>query len=402
MMISMQRLLIFGILVTSAHCLAPLYTHSDEERIPFSYIVKLKDHVQLASQQTIKSTLLDMHSTHKITYEYKVVLNGFAANLTIEGVKLLQAHPDVEYVQEDGWAHILQACSVQHNPPNWGLNRVSTRGCPVSGRNQYDYHMSSGAGVRAFIIDTGIRITHNDLEGRAGFGINLVFGEPDSDQHGHGTHVAGIVCSATYGVAKKATCIAVKVLSQNGHGVWSAVIMGIDWVAVNGTPNKDVANFSLSGGKNQAVDDATNRLVQIGIFIAVGAGNSRANACNFSPSGAALAFSVAATNQNVEGTSNDSLPSWSNFGRCVKIFAPGASILSIYNKSDDDTAIMSGTSMSSPHVCGIAALINGAGNGMPPATVTTIIQNEGSAGCIADLDPESPNLVAFSSFQCTS
>jgi len=397
----MQRLVIFALFVAAALCLAPLHTHSDEERIPNSYIIKLKEHVGLGSQQSIKSALLGMHPTHKITHEYKVVLNGFAANLTSEGVNLLRSLPEVEYVQEDGWASIGQTdCGVQSNPPTWGLSRISIMGCPTT-RNYYEYHLSAGAGVRAYILDTGIRITHTNLEGRASYGANFIPGEADPDGHGHGTHVCGTVASATYGVAKKAHCVAVKVLSSSGSGAWTGVIAGLDWTGINGTPNKDVANMSLGGGVNQACDDAANRLVQVGIFVAVAAGNNAGNACNTSPARAVDVFCVGATEQTVEGTANDRKASWSNFGNCVEIFAPGEAILSIHNANDQATATMSGTSMAAPHVCGVAALIQGFNPaGFPPATVATILEDEGSHNCITGLDAASPNIVLSNGFQC--
>jgi subtilisin family serine protease len=395
----MQRLVIFALFVVAALCLAPLHTHTDEDRIPFSYIVKLKQHVQLGAQQNIKSTLLGMHPTHKITHEYVKVLNGFSANLTTDGVNLLRSNPDVEYVQEDGWAHIGQTCSQQQNPPSWGLARVGIVGCP-SGRTFFEYHTSAGAGVRAYILDTGIRITHNEFEGRAQYGANFIPGEGDPDGHGHGTHVCGTVVALTHGVAKKATCIAVKVLSAQGSGSWAGVIAGMDWTAQNGTPNKDVANMSLGGGRNQATDDAANNLVAAGITVVVAAGNNGGNACNSSPAAADDVICVGATEQTVEGTANDRKASWSNFGACVEIFAPGESILSCHHTSDQATTTMSGTSMASPHVCGVAALIQGYGAGFTPAVVLTILEDEGSHNCITGLDAASPNIVVSCGFQC--
>jgi len=393
-------ILIFSLFLASSLAFAPLYTHSAEEKIAFSYIIKLRDSVPIEQLQMIKSTLLKMHPTHKITHEYKLLLNGFAANLTSSGVKHARSLPQVEYVQEDGVACITQSCNIQNNPPSWNLNRVSTRGCPVPKRNFYEYHIMAGQGVRIFILDTGIRITHVDFQGRAAYGANFIPNEGPEDGHGHGTHVAGTACSATYGVAKMATCISVKVLSSSGSGSWAGVISGIEYVGNTGAPNKDIINISLGGGANKAIDDAVDHLVDLGIFVVVAGGNNGGNACNTSPGRAPKAFTVGALLETPEGIDFDRKADWSNFGACVSMYAPGEAILSCHHTSDTATATMSGTSMASPLVAGIAAIINSVGNGYDPDTVKNIFKIEATTDCIFGLDPESPNLIPYASIYC--
>jgi subtilisin family serine protease len=245
--------------------------------------------------------------------------------------------------------------------------------------------------VRAYIIDTGIRTTHNEFGGRATFGANYANGQ-DEDCNGHGTHVAGTVGGSRYGVAKGVTLIAVKVLNCAGSGTTTGVINGINYVAgVQIYPA--VANMSLGGGASQSLDDAVNKAVFLGVTFAVAAGNSGANACNYSPARAANAITVGAT------TSTDARASYSNYGGCVDIFAPGSSITSAWKNSNTATKTISGTSMASPHVAGVAVLYLEANPGATAGAVSTALINGATDKKVTNAGSGSPTKLLYSLFQ---
>lgn len=229
----------------------------------------------------------------------------------------------------------------------WGLDRIDQRDLPLNSNYHYDY---DGSGVTAFVIDTGVRNTHNEFGGRASSGYDFIDNDNDSsDCNGHGTHVAGTIGGSTYGVAKNVNIVGVRVLNCSGSGTNSGVISGINWVK-NNAQGPSVANMSLGGGASQALDDAVNAAVAAGISFVVAAGNDNSNACNYSPARAANAVTVGST------TSTDSRSSFSNYGTCLDIYAPGSSITSAWYNSNSATNTISGTSMASPHVAGVAAL----------------------------------------------
>ena len=213
--------------------------------------------------------------------------------------------------------------------------------------------MADGTGVHAYIIDTGIRTSHSDfggVGGRASVGVDEIGdGQNGQDCAGHGTHVAGTVGGTIYGVAKNVQLVAVRVLDCSGSGTYSQVIAGVDWVTANAI-KPAVANMSLGGSKSTALNNAVTNSVNSGVTYSVAAGNNNANACNYSPSSTTTAITVGAT------TISDARASFSNYGSCVDIFAPGDTIVSDYYTSDAATATMSGTSMATPHVTGTAAL----------------------------------------------
>ncbi|KAJ3084711.1 serine protease [Quaeritorhiza haematococci] len=256
----------------------------------------------------------------------------------------------VDYVQMDGVARILQQADdeVQSQPQAWGLKRIAQRDLPL-GEN-YIFPKEAGEGISVYVVDTGVETTHPQFEGRASFGANFANDNSNTDGNGHGTHCAGTIASQLYGVAKKANIVGVKVLGANGSGSFSGVIAGINWVAQNAVPGKSVASMSLGGGKNRAVDDAVNAAVAKNVPFAVAAGNSRgANACNASPAGATKAYTVAASDIN------DALATFSDVGPCVEIIAPGVDVLSTWIKNT--TRSISGTSMATPHVAGVMAIL---------------------------------------------
>jgi subtilisin family serine protease len=280
-------------------------------------------------------------------YVYANVLNGFAGSMSQAAQAGLLRDVRVQRVEPDG---IATTQATQTNA-TWGIDRIDQRALPLS--TTYTY-TNTGNGVNAYIIDTGILLTHNDFNGRAVSGYTSINdGNGTNDCNGHGTHVAGTVGGTRWGVAKSVKLVAVRVLNCSGSGTWSGVIAGMDWVTANHV-KPAVANMSLGGGANSSVDDAVRRMVAAGVATAVAAGNGNQggraqDACKYSPARVAEAMTVGAT------TSTDTKTSWSNFGDCVNLFAPGASITSAWIGSNTATRTISGTSMAAPHVAGVAA-----------------------------------------------
>lgn len=298
--------------------------------------------------------------TLRFTYEHAI--KGFAAQLPAAAVQALERNPNVAYVEPDG---IVTTMATQTNA-TWGLDRIDQRNLPLNGTYTYDF---TGSGVNVYIIDTGIRLTHNEFGGRAFTGFDAVTaGGTANDCNGHGTHVAGTVGGSIYGVAKSVRLYAVRVLNCAGSGTWAGVIAGVDYVTGNHV-KPAVANMSLGGGANSALDQAVNNSVAAGVTYAVAAGNSNANACNYSPARAANAITVGAT------VSSDARASYSNYGSCVNIFAPGSSITSAWHSSNTSINTISGTSMASPHVAGVAALyLQGSPSASPAAVASAIME----------------------------
>lgn len=268
-------------------------------------------------------------------------------------LETVKRSPKVSYVEENGEMHALQASSVtQNNPPSWGLERIWKYDLPLS--KQYRYNSLAGRGVDAYIIDTGIYVDHSDFGGRASWGYTAsgVDGG-DVDCNGHGTHVAGTVGGTQYGVAKEVNLIAVKVLGCQGSGSTAGIIASFEWVAKNRNPSRPaVINLSLGGGRSTALNQALDACAEVGIHNAVAAGNDYyANSCNYSPASADYAYTVGSTTQT------DVPSSFSNIGACVNVFAPGSSITAPWINGPTSTATISGTSMASPHVAGVMALL---------------------------------------------
>ena len=272
-------------------------------------------------------------------------INGFAAELSASDAAKLAADPAVEYVQQDG---IVSLAGYDINPPSWGLDRIDRSYRPYLD-DFYMYPDSAGSGVTAYVIDTGADLDHPDFSGRMSSGIDTVGGDMVAeDCHGHGTHVAGTVGGTDYGVAKQVDLVAVRVLNCDGRGSTSDIIEGIEWVTQNATLPA-VANMSLGGLFNQATNDAVEASVAAGITYAVAAGNDYGyDACNRSPASAPSAITVGATDRY------DNRAEFSNIGTCLDIFAPGVDITSAWLNGGEET--ISGTSMASPHVAGVAAL----------------------------------------------
>jgi len=335
----------------------------------------------------------------KLLFRYKSVLNGYAAELTPEQLALVEADPSVKQVFVDS---IVTLDPVDEKPMlthsylvvptitnqfnvTWGLDRLDQRYQPMNFAYSYP---TTASNVHAYIIDTGINGKHPDFEGRVTGGIDLIdAANKAKDCNGHGTHVAGTVGSKTYGVAKKVQLHPVRVLDCEGSGYWSGVVAGIDWVAVNHR-SPAVANLSLGGGYDEWINDAIENAVDSGVTMVVAAGNESDNACDYSPASAPSAITVGATD------TWDYQTSFSNYGACVDVYAPGDAITS--TSKDGSTAIYSGTSMASPHVAGLAALYLGIFPGASPADVAGYIINDATPGLISDLGVDSPDLLAYS------
>ena len=313
---------------------------------------------------------------------YAFAINGFSAQMSEDEALKLSADPRVKFVEEDS---VMQASVTQTNPP-WGLDRIGQRDLPL---NQTYSYTTTGAGVNVYIIDTGIRRTHTQFGGRAAIGFDSVGdGQNTNDCHGHGTHVSGTVGGSTYGVAKSVNLFAVRVLNCSGSGSNSGVIAGVDWVTAN-HDSPAVANMSLGGGVSTALDNAVNNSINSGVTYAIAAGNSNTNASNSSPARVAAAITVGSSTQT------DARSSFSNFGSVVDIFAPGSSILSSWNTSNTATATLSGTSMATPHVAGVAARFLQSNPSASPATVRNAIVNAATLNHLSGIPSGTANRLLF-------
>ncbi len=361
--------------------------HKKANKIANSYIVVLDDSVVgEKGEYSIAPYIADeIAANHrgKIKHVYKHALNGFAIEMSEAEAEAVSQDFRVKFVEED---QVMTADVTQTNPP-WGLDRIDQRNLPLNATYIYNF---TGSGVRAYIIDTGIRTAHTQFGGRAS-NVFDAFGGNGQDCHGHGTHVAGTVGGSTFGVAKSSLLRGVRVLNCSGSGSNSGVIAGVDWVRNNHIAPA-VANMSLGGGASTALDNAVNALHNANVTIAVAAGNSNANACNSSPARAVNAITTGST------TTSDARSSFSNFGSCLDIFAPGSGILSAWATSNTATATLSGTSMASPHVAGVAALYKQANPSASSTTIRNAIVNNATTGVVSNPGTGSPNRLLYSRF----
>ncbi len=367
--------------------------------IPGQYIVVLKEGANAAAVASSNGV--------RPRYVYSATITGFAGSLSKAQLKRIRKDPSVAYVSPDGVATIsgkpqpaADGSQTSLTPratasgdvstqttqfgATWGIDRVDQR----TGTNTTYNYTATGAGVRAYVIDTGIYTAHSQFGGRASVGFDSVGdGRNGQDCNGHGTHVAGTIGGATYGLAKSVGLTAVRVLNCAGSGSFAGVIAGIDWVTYNHN-GPSVANMSLGGGFSQPVNDAVTRSIAHGVTYAVAAGNENQNACNVSPASTPGALTVGAT-----GTT-DVRAGFSNFGTCVDVFDPGVSITSAWIGSTVATNTISGTSMASPHVAGLAALYLQANPFATPALVTDVLRSTAVVGIVGNAGVGSPNLFA--------
>jgi subtilisin family serine protease len=387
-------LLIFAGLCTAVFLSSPASSQGrkdklrkNKQRIENSYIVVLDDAVVgekgvFSISPYIASEMAGNHRG-KLKHIYQHAINGFAVEMTEAEAERLSQDFRVKFVEEDG---VVSIDATQNNPP-WGLDRIDQRNLPLNAVYTFNW---TGSGVRVYVIDTGIRTAHTQFGGRAS-NVFDAFGGNGQDCHGHGTHVAGTVGGSTFGVAKSALLRGVRVLNCSGSGSNSGVIAGVDFVRLNHIAPA-VANMSLGGGASTAVDTAVNNLHNANVTIAVAAGNSNTNACTQSPARAANAITVGSTTQT------DARSSFSNFGTCLDLFAPGSGILSAWATSNTATATLSGTSMASPHVAGVAALYKQANPSASSTTIRNAIVNNATTNVISNPGAGSPNRLLYSLF----
>ena len=362
-----------------AHAAGSIRNAGAANAVAGSYLVILKDGVSTQSSRS----LADRHNA-KITHTYKSVLHGYAAKMSESDARATAADPSVAYVEQDLKLH---AFATQSPVPSWGLDRIDQRDLPLN--NSYTYP-NTASNVTAYIIDTGIRTTHQDFGGRAVWGTNTAGDGNNTDCNGHGTHVAGTVGGNSYGVAKGVKLVAVKVLNCQGSGTLTGVASGIDWATSNHTSGPAVANMSLgASGSNATLETAVRNSIADGITYAIASGNSNADACNFTPARVAEAITVNASDNT------DARASFSNFGTCTDIFAPGVNITSAWNTGDTATNTISGTSMATPHVAGGAALYLGANPSASPATVQQALKDNATLNKITNPGTGSPNRLLF-------
>ncbi|MCB5906642.1 S8 family peptidase [Streptomyces pinistramenti] len=346
-----------------------------------SYIVMLKKSVSSASVGAAEHKDLASKYGGKVRRNYTAALDGFSATgLSADEAKRLAADPAVDKVVQNKKFHID---ATQDNPPSWGLDRIDQT--DTQGDKKYTYPDSAGEGATAYVIDTGVRISHKDFGGRASSGFDAVDGDNDAnDGNGHGTHVAGTIAGAKYGVAKKAKIVAVRVLDDQGSGTTEQVVAGIDWVTKN-HKGPSVANMSLGGGADEALDAAVKKAIASGVTFAVAAGNESADASQGSPARVKEAITVASS------TNKDEQSDFSNFGSAVDLYAPGSDITSDWNTDDNATNTISGTSMATPHVVGAAAVYLGAHKDAKPDEVAKALTDGATPDKISNASQGTPN-----------
>ncbi|MFE0188543.1 S8 family serine peptidase [Streptomyces sp. NPDC059008] len=340
-----------------------------------SYIVMMKKSVR-----TAQSGDLAAKYGGEVKRNYSSVGGFSTTGLNEEEAKRLAADPAVDKVVQNKKFHID---ATQDNPPSWGLDRIDQ--ADTEGDKKYNYPDSAGEGVTAYVIDTGVRISHKDFGGRASSGFDAIDNDDNADDgNGHGTHVAGTIAGEAHGVAKKAKIVAVRVLDDQGSGTTEQVVAGIDWVTKN-HKGPSVANMSLGGGADEALDAAVKKAIDSGVTFGVAAGNESADAGQGSPSRVKEAITVASS------TDKDEQSDFSNFGSVVDLYAPGSDITSDWNTGDDATNTISGTSMATPHVVGAAAVYLAGHQDAKPADVEKALTEGATPDKISNPSEGTPN-----------
>ncbi|MGW6935881.1 S8 family serine peptidase [Lentzea sp. NPDC054927] len=340
-----------------------------------TFVVVLREHV-------LSANVVGQYDV-SVRHTYSAALNGFSATMTAQKAADLAKDPGVALVQRNRTHHVSDA---QNNPQAWGLDRIDQRTLPY---DQTYYYSTDAANVHAYVVDTGVRATHQQFEGRVKEGFDAIDNDTNPDDcHGHGTHVSGTVGGKDFGVAKKVTLHGVRVLNCKGSGTTEQVVAGIDWVTRNAV-KPAVVNMSLGGDADAVLDAAVEKSIAAGLTYAIAAGNSNADACADSPARVPAAITVGATARD------DSRAYFSNYGTCVDIFAPGLGILSSWKDSDTATLVAGGTSMASPHVAGTAALYLAKNPAATPQQVRDALVTAATSDKVTNPGPNSPNKLLF-------
>ncbi|KAI3654096.1 hypothetical protein MP228_000815 [Amoeboaphelidium protococcarum] len=361
-----------------------------DDIVPHSYLVQLKSGVSLDDHQ---SSFLDhfdaVNDKVKVGHYYN--LHEFAGySIEVSDHELLtklRSNNQLESIEHDRYARAAD----KQDSANWNLNRISQRKLPLG--TSYSYPSKAGEGVDAYVVDSGIWYSHIEFGGRATFGADFVNdGSTGGDPYGHGTHVAGTIGGLLFGVAKKVNLVGVRVLNSYGYGSWSQILAGLNWAAnrIKTTKKPSVINMSISGPASAAVNNAVNSLIRQGIHVVVAAGNNGDDACAYSPAGALYAFTVGSTGKS------DQISSFSNFGKCVDIYAPGEQILAAWTNNDYAAAWDQGTSMAAPHVAGVKALWLSINPKLTLPQLDDILRKTASANAVTGMTVNRNNLLLFS------
>ena len=368
-------LALIGLLAHTTHATSPAQV---------TYLIKFNTPV---TDRLLNSINFNQQFQGKIKFIYQHAFQGIAVqipqNVEQEFVRILKLNPTVSLIEKD---QVFKSNATTQTNATWGLDRSDQRNLPLNSTYNAD---GNAQGVPVYVVDTGVLASHQDFAGRVKAGYTAVSdGKGTTDCNGHGTHVAGTIAGTKYGIAKSASIIPVRVLDCNGSRTTSTVIAGLDWVASQ-NPRNAVVNLSLGGGTSTALDDAINRVVNKDIVVVVAAGNNNADACNYSPSRVPAAITVGAT------TNQDQRANYSNYGKCLDVFAPGSNITSDWYSSNTATATASGTSMASPHVAGLAAILRAIYTGENVSQITNRILNKATTNKVTDSQAGSPNRLLY-------
>ncbi|MFW1808990.1 S8 family peptidase [Acinetobacter ursingii] len=370
-------LALIGLLAHTTHATSPAQV---------TYLIKFNTPV---TDRLLNSINFNQQFQGKIKFIYQHAFQGVAVQITQnveqEFVRILKLNPTISLIEKD---QVFKSNATTQTNATWGLDRSDQHNLPLNSTYNAD---GNAQGVPVYVVDTGVLASHQDFAGRVKAGYTAVSdGNGTTDCNGHGTHVAGTIAGTKYGIAKSASIIPVRVLDCNGSGTTSTVIAGLDWVASQ-NPRNAVVNLSLGGGTSTALDDAINQVVNKDIVVVVAAGNNNADACNYSPSRVPAAITVGAT------TNQDQRANYSNYGKCLDIFAPGSNITSDWYSSNTATATAtaSGTSMASPHVAGLAAILRAIYTGENVSQITNRILNKATTNKVTDSQTGSPNRLLY-------